>query len=217
MEKKIKKLFQTGDSLELHIEGLKQGKVILKSSLKEFLDSGRLIVLADSNTESKLDLKDPNIDIKLSTNKDSAGIIKINATIKEFSESNDNFTLLIELGDEIEQTQRRQHYRLPVLKDVKLGLQGDNLYDGFTQNISAGGVKCIFPIRIRPGAQIKLMMELDSKEFEITGKVLDSIEFNENKNNYVLRIEFIDLNEKLKSKLVSYIFHEQSRQNRIKR
>lgn len=217
MEKKISRLFKTGDSLELHIEGLKQGKVVLQSSLKEFLDSGRLIIMADSNNEMNLDLKDPNLDIKVTTNKDSAGIIKIKGTIKELSENEDTFTLLVELGDEIEQTQRRQHYRLPVLKDIKIGLQGDGYYEGVTQNISAGGIKCIFPVRIRPGAQIKLMLELDSELFEVTGKVLDSIVFNEEKESYILRIEFIDVNEKVKSKLVSFIFHEQSRHNRIKR
>lgn len=212
MKNRLKNLLNAGDRLELHIDGEDGSDLTLETSLEALIDNDKLIILA--NIHSAYGSLRAQESITLVANKDSAGILEMSGKIVQRSLAGNSSILVVELVDDVQQTQRRQYYRLPILRDVRLGNSGEGYFDGLTQNISAGGLRCILPQRIRAGAQIKVKLELGQTPFELTGEVLEANAFDEENSRFLLRIRFIDTSEKDRARLISYIFSEQGRQKK---
>jgi len=212
MKNKLKHLLSAGDRLELYIDGVEGTPNSMGTSFEALTDNGTMIIKTPVSCSANS--IQSNQEIRLTTSKDSAGILEMSGKIVQSTRTGSTTILVIELIDNIQQTQRRQYYRLPILRDVRLGNSGDGFFDGVTQNISAGGIRCILPIKIRTGAQITVKLELNREPFELKGEVLEALEFDENTQRFMLRVRFIGTSEKDRSKLISYIFSEQSRQNK---
>ncbi len=212
MKNKLKSLLTAGDRLEIYLDGEEGSPLVLETAFEALMDNDRLIIQATvCNAHKTLQSNDA---IKLVANKGAAGILEMSGKIVESSRSGDADILVVELIEDIQQTQRRQYYRLPILRDVRLGNSGDGYFDGLTQNISAGGLRCFLPTRMRAGTRITVKLELNQEHFELTGEVLDSIAFDTVTQRFLLRIRFIDTSEKDRKKLISHIFSEQSRQKK---
>jgi len=212
MKNKLKNLLNTGDRLELSIEGETGGALILETSFEALIDSDKLIIRAVVHNTSISTHYNP--DIKIRASKDSGGILEMSGRIIRSTRTGSATTLVVELSEDIHQTQRRQDYRLPILREIRLGNSGEGYFNGLTQNISAGGLRCILPTRMRPGTRISVKLELDQEILELSGEVLETLEFDEKSQRYIFRIRFLDISEKIRSKLTAYIFSEQSRQKK---
>lgn len=213
MKHRLKNLLNTGDRIELYMDEEKGTSLVLEASFEALIDNDKLVIQATVYNAHK-SLRS-NHAIRLVANKDSAGILEMSGKIIQSTHSGDTSVFVVELAEDIHQTQRRQYFRLSLLKDVRLGNSGEGYFDGVTQNISAGGIRCILPMRMRAGAKITVRLELNQEPFELTGEVLEAMEFDENTRRFVLRIRFIDTSEKDRAKLISYIFSEQSRQKKM--
>lgn len=212
MKNRLKSLLTAGDRLELCMDGENRASMTMETSFETLIDDHTLVIQATAYAAPNgLQSNSP---IKLTASKNSAGILKMRGTIIRSSQTGNVTTLVVELAPDIQQTQRRQDYRLPILRDVRLGNGGEGYYDGLIQNISAGGIRCILPTRMRAGTKINLKLELNQECFDLGGEVLESIEINEEAQRFILRIRFIDISEKIRSRLTSHIFIEQSRQNK---
>ncbi len=212
MKNKLKNLLNAGDRLELSIEGEQGTALTLETSFVALIDSDKLMIRA-SFQDTPLSVSF-NPSIKLKASKDAAGILEMSGRIIESSRAGIATTLVVELSEDILQIQRRQDYRLPLLREIRLGNSGDGYFNGLTQNISAGGLRCIIPTRMRPGTRIGVKLELGQETLELSGEVLETFEFDETAQRHIFRIRFLDIPEKIRSRLTAYIFSEQSRQKR---
>lgn len=212
MKNRLKNLLNAGDRLELSIEGKTGSALTLETAFVALIDSDKLVIRAAVHDTSLSAAFTPFI--KLKACKDAAGILEMNGRIIESSRTGADITLVVALSENIHQIQRRQDYRLPLLREIRLGNSGIGYYDGLTQNISAGGLRCILPTRMRPGTRIGLKVELSRETLELEGEVLETFEFDEELQRHIFRIRFVDVPEKIRSRLTAYIFSEQSRQNK---
>lgn len=115
----------------------------------------------------------------------------------------------------VERLQRRQYFRLEktipftyIIKDDQDG----KIYKGIIEDISGGGLKCKVDIKLEVGTIIICNFVLEC-EINVTGKVIRFDEFKE--KGYEIGICYIDIDERIREKIISYIFKEQ-RKNRLK-
>ncbi len=207
MNKPLNRLLHEGDRFEMFIEGM---RVSLESSLDEVLNQNEL----------KLQTQLPSIPMKalsqktveLVTKKDATGIIRIKGKIKSLDYDGAFAEMTIELDDDIEQMQRRAFYRLPILRDITVLSDQATKVVGMTQNISAGGLKCLISSTFSVGELIHLSMDLGKDTYQFKARILQSSPVDQSDSKCMVRVEFLNISEKQRSKLLAYIFQEQSKQ-----
>ncbi|ABY94888.1 MULTISPECIES: flagellar brake protein [Thermoanaerobacter] len=117
----------------------------------------------------------------------------------------------------VERLQRRQYFRLekviPFTYTI-IGEEEDKVYKGLIQDISGGGLKCKVDKKLEVGTVINCVFTLD-QEITVSGKVVRYEELLE--KGYEIGVCYVDIDEKVREKIISYIFEEQrkSRQKGI--
>ncbi|HHW56566.1 MAG TPA: flagellar brake protein [Clostridia bacterium] len=114
----------------------------------------------------------------------------------------------------VERLQRRQYFRLEKLIPFTYTIGGneEKIYKGIIQDISGGGLKCRVDNKLEVGTVINCTFNLD-EEITVNGKVVRYEELLE--KGYEVGICYLDIDEKTREKIISYIFEEQ-RKNRQK-
>lgn len=209
MKERLKHLLNTGDRLALSIGGPGGMDLTLETSLKDLDSLDRLVVQASAlDGTDRLKPGDP---IRLTVSKETSGMLEMDGYLVRCTASDSTLLLVVELTEDIRQHQRRQFFRLPILREIHLGLKGDNPGIGMTQNISAGGLRCVYGGHLRVGASVAVRLELNRELFELSGEVLESALADDTGQNHVLRIRFTEVSEKEQQRLISLLFREQSR------
>ena len=117
----------------------------------------------------------------------------------------------------VERLQRRQYFRLEKVIPFTYTISGgeeDKVYKGLIQDISGGGLRCKVDKKLEVGTIINCVFTLD-QEIIISGKVVRYEELLE--KGYEIGLCYVDIDEKVREKIISYIFEEQrkSRQKGI--
>ncbi|ABY92956.1 flagellar brake protein [Thermoanaerobacter sp. CM-CNRG TB177] len=117
----------------------------------------------------------------------------------------------------VERLQRRQYFRLEKVIPFTYTISGgeeDKVYKGLIQDISGGGLRCKVDKKLEVGTIINCVFTLD-QEITVSGKVVRYEELLE--KGYEIGICYVDISEKVREKIISYIFEEQrkSRQKGI--
>lgn len=117
----------------------------------------------------------------------------------------------------VERLQRRQYFRLEKVIPFTYTISGgeeDKVYKGLIQDISGGGLRCKVDKKLEVGTIINCVFTLD-QEITVSGKVVRYEELLE--KGYEIGLCYVDIDEKVREKIISYIFEEQrkSRQKGI--
>ncbi|MBE3592657.1 MAG: flagellar brake protein [Thermoanaerobacter sp.] len=117
----------------------------------------------------------------------------------------------------VERLQRRQYFRLEKVIPFTYTISGgdeDRVYKGVIQDISGGGLRCKVDKKLEVGTIINCVFTLD-QEVTVSGKVVRYEELLE--KGYEIGLCYVDIDEKVREKIISYIFEEQrkSRQKGI--
>ncbi|HAA63659.1 MAG TPA: pilus assembly protein PilZ [Thermoanaerobacter sp.] len=117
----------------------------------------------------------------------------------------------------VERLQRRQYFRLEKVIPFTYTISGgeeDKVYKGLIQDISGGGLRCKVDKKLEVGTIINCVFTLD-QEITVSGKVVRYEELLE--KGYEIGVCYVDIDEKVREKIISYIFEEQrkSRQKGI--
>ena len=93
--------------------------------------------------------------------------------------------------------------------------QGSNGYPfiGEGLNIGGGGMKILSPQPVEPGQVLKIsfrMLRYPLMSLKVFGEVVRVIPFSENGiDRYEVAVEFLDLNEEFKERIIAYVFQMQ--------
>lgn len=115
----------------------------------------------------------------------------------------------------VERLQRRQYFRLEKIIPFTYIIKDDpdgKIYKGIIEDISGGGLRSKVDNKLEVGTIIICNFKLEC-EINVTGKVIRFDEFKE--KAYEIGICYIDIDERIREKIISYIFQEQ-RKNRLK-
>lgn len=210
----LQKHLCTGERIELHVE--QDGSPLeLISCVEAVIDRDRLMIQAPFHQREYFPLQN-NDRVKMVIKLEDTGLLEIEGIVRQSTHFGPTMVLIVDLEPDIRQTQRRNFYRLPVSRDVLLTDIDSEPVEGITQNISAGGVKCVAAARPRPGSVVQVHLNLNSEILVVEGQVLEAEPFDQTPNRYVSRIQFIRLSERDQAKIIAFIYQEQSRRNRLR-
>lgn len=139
-------------------------------------------------------------------------IYKLNAIVeKNIKDRNLHFTDIIATSDIIK-VERRNHYRLTIMKDIlvrkKIGKLQLEYVKGTTLDISGGGMQFSSSKGFTEVDTLEIKIELDGEELLLEGKVL-SVTRQEELKSYKYGIRFEDVSKTTEDKLIRYIFKTQ--------
>lgn len=119
---------------------------------------------------------------------------------------------------EINKIQRRDYYRLKVLKDIEARLVEDfkekkfgETFKGNLHDISAGGLNFSTRKELQENDMLELTLNLNDKKLVVYGIVLRRTLTNNYKASYAYGVKFEKITEAERNEIVKYIFEEQRR------
>lgn len=210
---KLEAMFSTGDELEVHamVEGR---EYVFNSSLAALVDKNTVAIKGTHiRTQLKLSMVD---EIRLVSKRNNSGIIMVSGRVLKTDLDSDGINLVIEVDSELQQIQRRQFFRLPLYREIEMMDGQHEKHQGVTQNISAGGMRCLMTSDTIVGDRVKIKMNLNDDILEMWARVLEVGDLDDMDRRCVVRVCFEEIDEKTRSKLISYIMKEQSRMNRYR-
>ena len=111
--------------------------------------------------------------------------------------------------DETQIIQRRNYYRLEVKLPVEIYNQNISV-KGFTKDISGGGLKIILDKSIEESENLFTKIIIEDTELIIKCKLLKKFNNQSREaSNYETGVQFLEIDEKTRNCIVSYIFKQQ--------
>jgi len=213
----IQKHLGTGEKLDLFVDH--DGTMLeLSSCVEAVIDHDRIMIQAPFLQREYYPLKRDE-KIRLVARLESAGVLEMIGTIVQNTHFGPTTVLIVELDPDIQQTQRRNYFRLPVSRDVQFVDRRQNFkhepIDGITQDLSAGGLRCISAHEMKPGTRIQVHLNLTGDPIVLEGEILEAQPFEPTPNRFMARIRFLEPSEKARSRIISFIFTEQSKRKKL--
>lgn len=138
-----------------------------------------------------------------------SGLLRVKCLVT--NEIEDNILMYgIKPMSQARRIQRRDYYRLSVLKEVNLTLFEENRsHEAIITDISGGGIQVISKneMDMDEEVSIEFLLEKD-KKINAIGKIIRKSK-NNVENNYEMGINFIRIDEKQRKEIVAYIFNKQ--------
>ncbi len=209
------KNIKTGNRVEIFLNS-ESGKDIKYTSLVEKNYKDKRLLLYIPMMYGKI-IKLPIDKEYLFTFFTEAGILKYNASIKEYVYMDDFNFMIIEVNSEIEKVQRREYFRFDCVLPLKFIRISDSVYyekedyffEGTVKDLGEGGIRFISNENIEIGEKIKFFITLNYECAIVNGNILHKQEYPKSNFKYQYRTQFFDINEEEKNKILKYIFFEQ--------
>jgi len=115
----------------------------------------------------------------------------------------------------LERLQRRNFYRFRTILPVKFRFVDNNepntrYYKGHASDISGGGIRLYTEKYIAINTQIECRIAMDEvQEIALSGKVTRVRKVQDAEKQYDIGICFVDIPEKIRDRIISFIFEEQ--------
>lgn len=160
-----------------------------------------------------------------------AVMYKCFARVEDRYKSGNIYLLLMELTSNLRKHQRREYYRFSCILEmlarniedreiaiddfgVEMNLQpGLPLKRSVIVDISGGGLRFISSQQYEPGSFLlcsyNLYISGERKQYEVIGKVLSCKEIENKKGNYEHRVQYHDMDVKVREAIIKYIFEEE--------
>ncbi len=165
------------------------------------------------------------------------GLYQCNARVKDRYKTGATYILLCEPTTNLRKYQRREYYRFACIlkmssrkleeQELEAAQRNEKYYQAglpmthsVIVDISGGGVRFVSKSRYEPGTLIYLTYVLNingkDKEYDITGKILDSYEVPGKEGQYEHRVKYLNMENEVREEIIRYIFEEE-RKNRQRR
>ncbi|MGB3368691.1 MAG: PilZ domain-containing protein [Acidaminobacteraceae bacterium] len=214
MKKDIQKFVVVGNTVEIPVL-IDNQMIILKSSVEGVGDNNRLIIGSPLFKLNYYNVKAGDV-IRLHI-KSNAGVIEFKAKILKRVMVRNISTLVLEAISDPILIQRREFFRLNILKDVSI-THNERKFNLMTKEISAGGLSgIVIDIGdVSIGDKIQVVIDTGSEILELIGDILYCQLFKDSIRRYEYRIKFLNVSQVNRRKLLNYVFSEQRKLMRKK-
>ncbi len=158
------------------------------------------------------------------------GIYQCYARVADRYKSNNMYILLMDLTSNLRKYQRREYYRFSCalemnsrqlleeeLKNIDraedLMVPGLPLQRSVIVDISGGGFRFVADYAYKEGsiilAKYTLMIEGESKEYTLLGKILSCTEIENRKGEFEHRVQYVNMDADDREEIIKYIFDEE--------
>lgn len=118
-----------------------------------------------------------------------------------------NFHLTeIEIKSKVERFERRNYYRLSTMNPIRIiKTDSEKVISGKTLDLSGGGMQIKSEEKLNRGEKLLIELDLKGEFLELDSEVVSIVEgINSKEEKY--GIKFVDIGEKVRDKIISYIF-----------
>lgn len=123
--------------------------------------------------------------------------------------------IMLAYPKEVFKIQRRKFVRVPILCTVEYSKIEESLKNGplkaIMVDLSGGGMRMKFPEHVSLGDKLKATIPVGTEQFEIKGEVVRIEKEVEGKRN-ICGVSFIDLDDRIREKIIRYIFQKMREQ-----
>lgn len=212
MAEKLEDILGIGDGLSILLEKKDGNYLTLRSSVYDVSENTVIISAILYKTRIFPLMTDSRITVKYY--KKDVGIYEFRCIVTGSLKFEGLRALSVALDSKIKKSQRRNYFRLPIFKEVKVEVLSENS-DESVQNtevlydISGGGVGILTDTKYKVGQKVNLTIPLSKKYYVIKAEVVRSIQSTKGIKNYSVGFKFIDIDKRIKSEVVSFIFKKQ--------
>lgn len=237
----LSKFISIGSKIEIQpiermdADGDENGKKVYNSKVYDILSEDTMEILMPME-QTKLILLPVDSEFDLVIYQENS-LYQCLVRVTDRYKSNNVYLLQVELVSNLRKYQRREYYRFSCalqmcarsLQEEELQAVEKNLPYTLTPglplkqsvivDISGGGLRFISSQRYEPESMLYINYELqidgEMKTYEIIGKVLSVRELENRKGTFEHRVQYYDMNRKVREEIIKYIFQEE-RKNRRK-
>ncbi len=204
MKKNFDRIFKTGDKLQLKVD--RHPNKNYYAIVEDVIDRDELLICIDnfSNPINRL----YNGLIYLTAHHTEMGIFKMSGH-KTSYKTKERYTYIgVKISKDYQIIQRRQYFRLKLLREIELISKNGCAINGTTNDISAGGIKFVVPLQILKGAKFFVNFELGDHEYTHLAICLGNSASIDGRT-HVIRAQFIELDDRARQNIITGIFYLQ--------
>ncbi|SES67876.1 c-di-GMP-binding flagellar brake protein YcgR, contains PilZNR and PilZ domains [Natronincola peptidivorans] len=141
--------------------------------------------------------------------RDEKGIFSFTGEVLQRVDMNIPIYIIKPISDP-EKNQRRLYFRLKTLMKVMIrSLDSSNAVEGFTKDISGGGLRVATKTSLKPGEKVECTLFLsDSESATLVGEVIRSIK-DPITNEFELGIKYMDITDSTRNEIIAFVFKKQ--------
>jgi c-di-GMP-binding flagellar brake protein YcgR len=207
------KKLKTGSLVEISIDSSQNKRIKLKTIVENILDDKRLILFAPVfkgvNYPLRIHQSFDLIMVYKQEHLDQYDIFSCQCEIVERMQTDNISTIGILRTGEFKQIQRRDYFRLPLIKTMEFTYE-NRVYQVLSKDLSGNGLKGYTDLKLPIDSECILNLDTEDGKLSINFKVIECSPDPEHVNRYELRASFIRVKNTQRSALLKYIFTKQS-------
>lgn len=204
---------KVGTLVEIEILSKKQDMLKLKTIVEEVIDESELKLFAPIQKGTNYPLRIGDgfnlITVYKYPTVDKYDILSCRCKIVAKGKEGNISIITVQKTGTFKQIQRRNYFRLPLVKNLKL-LHGGKEYDLLSKDLSGNGIKGYISRKLPAESEAILYLDTGSKVLELRTKIIDCHPDPDHSYRYEVRGSFIQLKNSQLSGLLKYIFSKQS-------
>lgn len=208
-------LLEVKQRVELHIST--ESGILNLSTHIEHIDNENKIIVAAPFYQGRMYPFLAREHVEILSIVEDVGVVSCEAIVEKRLRNGNIVFLSLERITELAKNQRRRHFRLPTLLDTEILMSNsfsDKNIHGIAKDISAGGIRCVTPVKLAAAEGVHLKVDLNGEVLDLSSNIIDSVELLTKTDQYETRFEFKNVEQRQERVLVAYIFNEQRKRRR---
>lgn len=212
MEKNISSLIKPGDNIEIEITKKDSNLLVMKSNVINTMTNNTVII---STPIHKGRIYPIQIGKKINIifyKKNTGKYYFVGEVIKRANRKNLSIIYIKKVGS-IHKMQRRDYFRLNIILNVDIEIIENDDFNkkirAITKDISGGGLRIICKEKLNLYSLLKCTIPLENESIKINGEVVRCNLIPDSISRYDVGIKFIDVDETIRKKIISFIFKKQ--------
>ncbi len=204
MKKNFDRVFKTGDKLQIKIDNTTNKE--FHAMVEDVLNEDELLICID-NFSNPIRKHFDGI-VYITAFHAEMGIFKMKGFKTSFVSENNYTYIGVKIDHDYNIIQRRQYFRLKILREIEIIAQNGLSMKAMTRDISAGGINFITGLELFSGVHFYIDMKLGDTIHHIEAICLSSGSSRDGRNS-TTRAKFVNVNDKSRQKILSSMFNLQ--------
>jgi len=204
---------KSGSLVEINVTNDQNKLIKLKTIVENVVSLDEMVLLAPVHQGVNYPLRTNQsfslIMVNKHTELDQYDIYSCTCKIVERMQVNKISTIRIKRTGDINQVQRRDYFRLPLIKNMTI-LYDNRIYGMLSKDLSGNGFKGYVDLKLPADSEGVLQLDTGEEKLSLRFKVIDCLQDPEHSRRYELRASFLQIKGSQRSKLLKYIYAKQS-------
>jgi len=211
LDKNVSSLVKAGNRIEIEIE--EAGSSIRMKSDVIKVTGNNTIAVSSPIYKGKIYPISNGSKINIIFYKKNTGKFYFLGEVVKKDHKNNLSILYIKKISDIFRLQRRSYFRLSIVLNLNIDIVENGTViksiPAISKDISGGGLRIICKEKVKEGILVSCNIPIDDEQVKIKGKIVRCKAISDSINKHDIGIEFVSIDEKIRTKIISFIFDKQ--------